>query len=56
VFQILITKTCQELSAIESISMDSLISKLNKVEEISIEPEHKSLIPSWVSIMSTISL
>ena len=46
----------KELSAIESISMDSLISKLNKVEEISIEPEPKSLIPSWVSIMSTISL
>jgi hypothetical protein len=34
--------------------MDSLISELNKVEEISIEPEPKSLIPSWVSIMSTI--
>jgi hypothetical protein len=41
----------KELSAIESISMDSLISELNKVKEISIEPE--SLIPSWVSIMST---
>ena len=44
----------KELSAIESISTDSLISELNKVEEISIEPEPKSLIPSWVSIMSTI--
>jgi hypothetical protein len=36
----------KELSAIESISTDSLISELNKVEEISIEPEPKSLIPS----------
>ena len=36
----------KELSAIESISMDSLISELNKVEEISIEPEPKSSIPS----------
>lgn len=31
--------------------MDSLISELNKVEEISIEPKSKSLIPSWVAIL-----
>jgi Na+-transporting methylmalonyl-CoA/oxaloacetate decarboxylase gamma subunit len=31
--------------------MDSVISELNNVEEISIEPEPKSLIPSRVSIL-----
>ena len=34
--------------------MDSLISELNKVEEISIESEPKSLIPSWVLMLSII--
>ena len=44
----------KELSSIDSISMDSLISELNKVEKITVEPKPKPLIPSWVSIMLTI--
>ena len=46
-------KLPKALSAIENIPMDSLISELNKVKEISID-EPEPLIPSWVSIIIAI--